>query len=151
SRPAPGSRGSARRAAWSLRVSILGLAREPHAALVLDERRPFVARGLDHRRWRRRLGAGRGGAPAGDGLRPVARDLVAEDEEQVAAARLPEAEVDRLLLVGDDLRLRRRVADGGELRGHDARDVLGAAAAQLVVAPQDDVVEGAGRDARHLA
>src|SRR5262249_57153471 len=85
-----------------------------------------------------------------DDLLPAAGDVVAEDQQQVERAGHGERGGYRLLLVRDDGHLVGADAVPGQQGGELGRHLVGAAAAQVVVAAQDVVVEHAGGDARDL-
>ena len=106
------------------------------------------------------LGLGRGGGGRRlrllglevDDLLPAARDLVGEDEQQVAALGRLSAAVDRGLLVGDHLRCDLR---GSRSAISSASIIFGTSSGprprEIVVAPEDDVVERLAGDARDRA
>jgi hypothetical protein len=85
-----------------------------------------------------------------DDLLPAARDVVAEDEEEVAGAAGGEAELDRLLLVEGHRDAVVGDALGAQLGDEDVGDLAGGAAAQAVVLADDEAVEHGGGGAGDL-
>src|SRR6185369_2523865 len=86
-----------------------------------------------------------------DDLLPSARDLIGEDEEEIASPRPRESGVDGGLFVGDDLEALRWDARLDELGGHDLRHLLRPAPPRVVIATKDDVVERLAADPRNGA
>ena len=85
-----------------------------------------------------------------DDLLPRPRDLVTEDEQEIARGRHLQARLNSFLLVRDEANLRIWHTCATQRVGHNARDVVGAAPTQRVVAATDVVVKASGGGQRDL-